>query len=445
MKSVARLLVLWLAVLWPLPACAEPLADYMEARKVYMAAAACMAAYSSRPGSIAVAAFEQEGWRLEPFKATGDKADAKFLVAWAADSLSGRDVYLVAAAGTESVRDAKVDIRADKVYFAGSTLEEFAANAVRKDLPPDAPRVHEGFNQAAQVMLNAASSRLGGPQAGSLRMLANILQEERGNKIYLTGHSLGGAVVTLVAARLMDMGVEPGQIEVITFGAPAVGNEAFARIYGGKIDLTRFVVEGDPVPEALRKVFGGYRHIGREVTWRVPEPLKRYFTHDLPLYLDLALKNYYLKRRAALQEGLISRPAAAAGQNRLCVAPIRNSLPEALQKEFPFMREALWEEYERLLPGAVTDMSEPGGAADLERAAAAGCSLLVEPEVQGVWVREKEDYYVSLYQTIYRVSDASFVDAGIYGSSTKELTPLDALIHGFRTMKRDNAAWAETR
>ncbi len=212
-----------------------------------------------------MAAFEQEGWRVEPFKKTGEKADARYLLAWDSGSVSNKDVYLLAVAGTENIRDVKVDLRSRKVYFAGASLAEFEANAALKDVPGDVPRVHEGFNQAAQVLLSAGSAQSQEEQPAAMRLLREILPEEHEDTVYLTGHSLGGAVVTLVAARLLDMGVNPEQIEVITFGAPAVGNEEFVKKYDGKINLTRIVVEGDPVPYALRKVFGGYRHIGREV------------------------------------------------------------------------------------------------------------------------------------------------------------------------------------
>jgi pimeloyl-ACP methyl ester carboxylesterase len=446
MKFVARILLIFFAVSWPVSASAGALADYMEARKIYVAAAACMASYGNRSGSIAVAAFEQEGWKVEPFKLVGDKAEARYLLAWNNASTSdNRDIYLLAVAGTENVRDVKVDLRTKKVYFAGSTLEEFAANAARTDMPPDAPRVHEGFNQATQVLLNAGSVQSNDAQAGTLRRLSNILKEDPDDKLLLVGHSLGGAVVTLAAARLLDMGVNPKRIEVITFGAPTIGNEAFVQKYDGKFALTRVVVPDDIVPLALRKIFGGYRHIGSPVVWQVPGSLQNYFSHDVPLYLDLATKNFYLKRRAAINEGILPRSEPIPGKNRLYVAAIRNNMPPALMGEFSFMQEALWEEYDRILPGYVADLAENKTLSDLEKAKAAGCTLLVVPEIRALWVRDEGSYYVSLNQTVYRVSDGTVLNVGIFGSSTKVLTPMGALIHGARTMNVDSSSWAEAK
>ena len=146
---------------------------------------------------------------------------------------------------------------------------------------------------------------------------------------------------------------------------------------------------------------------------------------------------------SAINEGLIPRSEAVAGKNRIYVAPIKNSLPPELQSELPYMQEALWAEYDGILPGYVVDSGEQNTLSNLEKAAAAGCTLLVEPEIQAVRVREVNAYYVSLNQAVYRVSDGATLNVGIYGSNAKELTPMDALIHGARRMSRESSSWAE--
>lgn len=430
---------------WSGLASAGVLAEYLEAKKIYMAAGACLAAYSSRPGSLAVAAFEQEGWRVEPYKQIGGKADVKYLLAWDANSQSEQDAYLLAVAGTESFRDARVDLRTKKVYFAGKTLASFDENAARQDLPPEAPRVHQGFNQATQVLLVAESAQANDANSGTLRRLSSVLQEDPGDKLFLVGHSLGGAVVTLTAARLLDMGVRSDQVEVVTFGAPAIGNEAFASQYDGKFAVTRVTIEGDPVPLALRKIFGGYRHIGRELEWKAPDTLKKYFSHNLPLYVDLAMKNYYSKRRAAINSGFISVAEPAAEGNRLCVAPVKNNFDSDLRSELPAMKEALWDEYERILPGSRIDIGENGKYSVTQEAFSAGCTLLVVPEIQAIRVRNEEYYYISLHQTVLRARDGTLVNMAIFGSQTKELTPLGALLHAARSMNRESSQWAESK
>ena len=105
------------------------------------------------------------------------------------------------------------------------------------------------------------------------------------------------------------------------------------------------------------------------------------------------------------------------------------------------MLEALWDEYESLSPGIVIDSGEPFEQSNLEKAAAAGCDLLVVPEIQAVRVRDENTWYVSLNQTVFQVTDSKIVNVGIYGSHTKTLTPLLALINDARTMRRESGVW----
>ena len=445
MKVLVRYLVVVLLSLCPMQAWAGALEDYNEARKNFLATAACMAAYSNRAGNMAATGFVQEGWRVEPHKMNGDKADVKFLLAWDSKSEEDKDSYLLAVAGTENVRDAKVDMRTNKVYFAGTTPEEFEANAARKDMPPDAPRVHEGFNQVTQLLLSLKSDQSNDALKGQVRMLSTILHDDKEDKVFLLGHSLGGAVVTLLAARLHAMGVMSNQIEVISLGAPSVGNEAFVKMNEGQFSLTRIVVAGDPVPQALRRVYGGYRHFGKEIVWQVPEALKLYTPHDMPVYMDIAMKKFHAARRQARKEGLLPVPEPIPGKPRMYVAPIKNTLPPALQGEFASMRECLLDQYEDILPGFVLDPGADSNAIPLYKAANAECDLLAIAEISAEKLQNGNDYTVSLTQTVYRVSDGSVASVGTYVSQTKVLTPMLALFSNAKKMSADSAAWSSAK
>lgn len=84
--------------------------------------------------------------------------------------------------------------------------------------------------------------------------------------VWITGHSLGGALALLAAWLLKRkfIGVE----EVCTFGAPMIGNrtacEAFNREFAGKIH--RYVNGRDPVPKlpGLSLVANEFVHVDRE-------------------------------------------------------------------------------------------------------------------------------------------------------------------------------------
>ena len=88
--------------------------------------------------------------------------------------------------------------------------------------------------------------------------LRSALSQASARKLILTGHSLGGAIATVMAAEWQEF-LPPAM--VVTFGQPAVGIGAFRMFYqqhySGK--FFRFVNDDDIVP----RVPPGYEHVGR--------------------------------------------------------------------------------------------------------------------------------------------------------------------------------------
>lgn len=83
----------------------------------------------------------------------------------------------------------------------------------------------------------------------------------KGRALYLTGHSLGGALATLTAAHLLERGVTVTGL--YTYGSPRVGNDAFAMAFNrhARALTHRFVNHQDAVARLpLRRL--GYRHVG---------------------------------------------------------------------------------------------------------------------------------------------------------------------------------------
>lgn len=111
--------------------------------------------------------------------------------------------------------------------------------------------VHKGFYNAylsiaRQVNLAAKS------------LLANC----QGCHIYVTGHSLGGAVATLAAADLFALTPD---LTLYTFGSPRVGDLAFATYFDKIVpDTYRIVNSHDLVPHIPQR-FLGFRHVSREI------------------------------------------------------------------------------------------------------------------------------------------------------------------------------------
>jgi pimeloyl-ACP methyl ester carboxylesterase len=107
--------------------------------------------------------------------------------------------------------------------------------------------VHQGFQRTLYYTDRTS-------QRPSLDALVSILDEIQigQRRLYITGHSLGGALATLAAAKLRHLRPElvaDNLRGIVTFGAPAVGLRAFKVFYGELHDLTlRIVNAADAVP-----------------------------------------------------------------------------------------------------------------------------------------------------------------------------------------------------
>lgn len=113
--------------------------------------------------------------------------------------------------------------------------------------------------------------------AGFMKALACIwdpllqaVQTERKRKdrpIWLTGHSLGGALALLAAWRFKRKFIPVHQ--VYTFGAPMVGNEVTAQAIDQEFPnrIFRFINNQDPVPRlpTLSLLANAYKHCEQEI------------------------------------------------------------------------------------------------------------------------------------------------------------------------------------
>jgi len=428
MKRLILFLHLLVLLHMPVFVHAEPREDYEEAYKLYIAASTSVAAYNDRIGELATRYLEQDGWTIDYFVQAEDQSGARFLLA-NKESALGKHTYVMAIVGTETTKDIKMDLKVDKVYFAGSSLAEFKANAAKTNVPSTEPKVHKGFYE----FIHAGSVATLSSDKQTTFSLPDILRDNPDSKIYITGHSLGGAAATLTGAWLISMGISPEQIEVITFGAPAVGNAAFAAKFEPTLKLTRVVISGDPVTGVLQVLIGGYKQFGQEIKW--PKSTTVRDPHKLPGYVDFALKNYYDKRQLAIDSGLkLPENVAVKGPNadRVYIAPLTDNLPPELSPELFYMREALLDEYRQHLPAFVIG-SRAAGDNWREAAIAAGCRWVIVPKVSGLRIKDKKNvFYISLTQTVYDAAAGAVLDTATFATNTSNLTPLEAFIHTFK-------------
>lgn len=115
------------------------------------------------------------------------------------------------------------------------------------------PMVHKGF-------WSAYSSIRGQLQSS----ISDALDKEYA-PLFITGHSLGGALGILAAYDITNNFDLPEPVTVYNFGTPRVGNVAFSALYNSKVPGTfRVVVDGDVI-SGMPKFFGIYKHVGIHV------------------------------------------------------------------------------------------------------------------------------------------------------------------------------------
>lgn len=156
---------------------------------------------------------------------------------------------------------------------------------------PGGAWVHSGFRNAERALAGQVDSWLA--SVGERRLVA-------------TGHSLGGAMASLLAARL-------DRAELVTFGCPRLGGAAFAASFEGR-DVRRYVDTADvvarlPPPLAFAHL-PGLRYIDGDGRVR-PEP---------PSPTERKADRRRARRR--YREACASRPGNAPARSLADHAPI---------------------------------------------------------------------------------------------------------------------------
>ena len=428
MKKCHRFLYIALAALMFFSCKAEAedpsAAEFERAQLRLNCALASMASYHGELNLTVEQMMKARGWTTEQHYAISSAAFAKYTLFHTA--LNDRQLWILSIAGTENELDAEVDLRIHRVPFGGGSIQEFQETAMRKDRPDGMPLVHQGFQDYTQaaLFLRPVSEQ---DQRTLGEYIADILKEHPEEKLYLTGHSLGGAVAVLAAARLSDLGVAPEQLDVITFGAPAVGNEAFARTYEHRMRVERVIMEGDPVKSILQSISGGYVQFGEKKVFRPLRGSER-FAHDMVLYLDSTLRDYYdilykLKESGVEINASHKKPKFPV---KIYAAPLETELEESIQPIRPYIELMLREQM--LIEFEQTEYAEKAaGLASLcESARRSGCDYVVVRTLEGAKMRFAEkEFRITMEEAVFDLN-GNLLDAYSSSTTTQRMTPLEA-------------------
>ena len=411
----------------------------------YLCSLVSLASYSDRIGLVARESLADNGWVLQPYREDTKKVAAKYYFMKNENSPDGGARYLVSVTGTSDLKDVKTDLAMNKVPFAGKTPEEFQRQMERQEMRSSEPLVHGGFARYTQTAF--FSHKDGETTFGE--DLKELLEKDPNAKLCVTGHSLGGAVAVLFAARLMDMGVPTEQLDVVTFGAPAVGNRAFADAYSD-MPLMRIAMKGDPIHAALQSIDTSYVQFGGVQHWHRPRGSER-FQHDMTGYADAALRRYYdfvTEKRREIERFQDDGVPYGGDAMRARMAQERNdgktrvmlfsdyALNDAIADDLPYMRLAAFDILQREISGLIpargafsSIVGENKIKECVRQSKEAGCQYVLIQRYESTRLRDKrEGYKIALEEALYDIKGNPLVIQG-FTTNPDTMTPILAALY----------------
>ena len=397
---------------------------------LFVEAAASEAAYSGELSDLLRARLTAAGWEIVGAETVGHRGTVGRFFHMVRRDADGAELHIIAFPGTERGSDVWTDLRMKRAAFGGHSPAEFlAVRNTPKEERGGMPLVHRGFLDYCQAALFTDAAE--GETAGE--RLAADLRAHPSEKLYLTGHSLGGAAAILAAARLSDLGVSPDQLIVTTFGAPAVGNEDFVRTYQDRFTLRCVVMRGDPVKDALPSPLG-FHHFGECIDWQ-PTRTTAAFPHTMTVYVDAALRRLYdTHDSSGALTFLVGKENRTAGHT-VYLAPIEVEVDDALAEDVPYLRAVLRDAQYVRNAATVFAPADTSGPLDVSVQARAtrtvGAEQMLIYRISGEKLRDAhETYRLTLERSVYD-RDGNLLAAGARSAATGALTPMEVILYLF--------------
>ncbi|MDH5480813.1 MAG: lipase family protein [Nitrosomonas sp.] len=198
-------------------------------------AASAVSYWIEREGGLAASPlYNSVGYASAPIILVGGKDDIDAITVGSTTD----GCVIVACRGTLSSTTGE-----DKKQVILDWINNLKVKPVKVPGLPDGCRAHDGFFKAVNLVRSSAGKNV---FAEVLAQLAVIGSDA---KLYITGHSKGGAMSYIVAAQLIAMGRIPDAI--ISFAAARPGDGDFANYVQDKMsggEIRRYEVKNDIVP-----------------------------------------------------------------------------------------------------------------------------------------------------------------------------------------------------
>lgn len=368
-----------------------------------ISAAFCLGVYLPERSSE-FSFMRSHGWEIAPYAFEDEDVRTNFSIASNTCVDCGMEIYMVTFKGTTNKKDWGINLKTSHTAYGGTTLEEMEAIA-KRDPQEKKPAVHEGFNTYVDSVLRSSVVDAQSKFKGVFKKV----YETPNSHLILTGHSLGGAAATLLGERLISLGMPKEKFTVITFGAPAIGNDEFALEYGDKIDLLRVTNTSDPIPGSLQTFFGGYKQFGEHVKYHI-SPRISSNNHDIAMYVDYSVSEYYKAFDKAVAAGIAKAlPYNKVTAGKPLVALWMHSSPGLAKRPYvPDIKRLIAEEYMGMLPSYVV-MDDALNAETFYRhedimrlSREVGAEYVIVCGIDGNQFKDKNYWYIVLNQGVFK-------------------------------------------
>ena len=395
--------------------------DYIDAYFTSLAAASCLGEYLEGE-SMGFNYLRIMGWGIAPRVSRLGKLETHFAVAKRYFKDLDKTVFMITFRGSATKNDWKINLKTKKANYGGTTLAEMEALAAQPEIK-NGPAVHGGFNEYADNVLKDSVINA----EGNLSGVFGYAKETPNAHIILTGHSMGGAVATLLATRLVDLGFPKDRINVVTFGEPAIGNAAYNEQYANKLHIVRITNTNDPIPGSLQTFFGGYEQCGKNVKYHLSNQIGN-VQHDMAMYFDHSIIDLYKTEDAEIAAGrMTSIPRYRVKQGRPIVALWAESAPGLAKiPMMPDLKRMLLDQYVKFIPSYVLLNDNINAEKDyvkqdiIAASRKAGADYVILCSIDSRRYKDKDDsWYITQEQSLFK-SDGSLLTMTSYA---KRVTP----------------------
>jgi hypothetical protein len=215
-------------------------------------------------------------------------------VAWGPGLTSDRG-NMMYVAGNQTTNQYAVSIRGTDWSFLVDWIEDLASLLPLVPFTTVVPaaatgiqgiKIAAGTQYGLEELIGMTDSASGGaPQPDVITFLKGL---PPGASIFVTGHSLGACLASIMAARLAYELGGSGSLKVYTFAAPTAGNGAFADYYNRLFtDAASGVSTAYRIYNTLDAVPNGWATLPTITTYYAPSP---HCPEDVTLIIDEAVK-----------------------------------------------------------------------------------------------------------------------------------------------------------